>query len=105
MGHFLVERYVPAVHKGTLAEDAERLGAFAGDDPRLLLTLYSAVDECCLHVFSAASAAVVELALRESGLVFDRVASVIAIPSRRAQDQATPVSTQFTREMLAGHET
>lgn len=81
----MVERYVPATGEAALLEQTQRLTAGAGREVRLLLTLYAPEEESCLHVFAAPSLTLVELASREAGVVFDRVASVVQIGNEGSQ--------------------
>ncbi len=81
MARFLVESYLPAGSRDSLAADAARLRAAAAQLERveLLSTVYVPEDEVCFYLFESESAELVAEASRAARLEFDRVQQVVAL--------------------------
>ena len=81
MPHFLVESYLAAGSRSSLAADAARLRAAAArvGRVRLVRSIYVPADEVCFHVLESDTAERVEDASRAAQLDFARVQSVVEL--------------------------
>jgi hypothetical protein len=80
---YLVQCYFPRIRGSELVDTAGRARRAAealsaeGRHVRYLRTTFVPTDEMCLHVFEAASAHVVEEAMRRAALATDRIVEAV----------------------------
>jgi hypothetical protein len=96
MPSYLVESYLPQGRSEELeaAVDRARRAAVAlsarGSRVRYLRSALVSVDELCLHLFEADSAALVCEAIELAGITAERIAEAVLVPASRGRQKEEP---------------